>query len=142
MKKSDRRRERMAVRDDSKSAVAGQKPHPEIMSRISFTSSIRPVPAVPQATLPVPGPANMTPRFFSISTFLSIASTYIIDALTKKQTDKFINNFISKNKNDLKLSKYIEGIKVAKPIAIVGIVYYIAIPIISTFLADKFTIKK
>ena len=77
-----------------------------------------------------------------ISTFLSIASTYIIDALTKKQTDKFINNFISKNKNDLKLSKYIEGIKVAKPIAIAGIVYYIAIPIISTFLADKFTIKK
>ena len=77
-----------------------------------------------------------------ISTFLSIASTYIIDALTKKHTDKFINNFISKNKNDLKLSKYIEGIKVAKPIAIAGIVYYIAIPIISTFLADKFTIKK
>lgn len=77
-----------------------------------------------------------------ISTFLSIVSTYIIDALTKKQTDKFINNFISKNKNDPKLSKYIEGIKVAKPIAIAGIVYYIAIPIISTFLADKFTIKK
>ena len=31
----------------------------------------------------------------------------------------------------------VEGIKIAKPILIAGLVYYIAIPLISTFLADR-----
>ena len=36
-----------------------------------------------------------------------------------------------------KLDKYIEGIKIAKPILILGTVYYTLIPIVSTFLADR-----
>ncbi len=72
-----------------------------------------------------------------ISTGLSITSTYIIDHLTKGKTDKFIEKYKRINKNDPNLAKQIEGIRIAKPILIAGLVYYIAIPLISTFLADR-----
>lgn len=72
-----------------------------------------------------------------ISTGLSILSTYFIDGLTKKQTEQFIENFSKANKNDPNLAKQKEGIKIAKPILIAGSIYYILIPIISTFLADR-----
>ncbi len=72
-----------------------------------------------------------------ISTALSIASSYLADKFTDKPTDKFIKNFKQINKNDPKLDKYIEGIKIAKPILIIGGIYYILIPFISTFLADR-----
>ena len=35
------------------------------------------------------------------------------------------------------LDKYIEGIKIAKPILITGVMYYMLIPVISTFFTDK-----
>lgn len=76
-----------------------------------------------------------------ISTTLSIASTYIIDAITKKQTNKFIERYKLLNKNDINLKKQIEGIKIAKPIIIAGCIYYITIPLISTFLADRIKLK-
>ncbi|MCM1002860.1 MAG: hypothetical protein NC408_00795 [Candidatus Gastranaerophilales bacterium] len=72
-----------------------------------------------------------------ISTALSIASSYFADKLTDKPTDKFIKKFKQINKNDPNLDKYIEGIKIAKPILIIGGIYYILIPFISTFLADR-----
>ena len=72
-----------------------------------------------------------------ISTALSIVSTYLIDAITKNQIDKFVEKYRKINKNDPNLAKQIEGIKIAKPILIAGIVYYLFIPIISTFLADR-----
>lgn len=72
-----------------------------------------------------------------ISSGLSIASTYLIDGITKEKTDKFIEKFKLANKNDPNLAKHIEGIKIAKPIVIAGCIYYILIPIISTFLADR-----
>lgn len=72
-----------------------------------------------------------------ISTTLSIASTYLIDNLTQRQTDKFIEKYKIANKKDPNLSKQIEGIKIAKPIIIAGLIYYIAIPLISTFLAER-----
>lgn len=77
-----------------------------------------------------------------ISTALSILSTYLVDRLTKKQTNEFIKKFEIANQNDPKLTKYIEGIKIAKPILIAGSVYYILIPIISTFCADRIKPKK
>ena len=77
-----------------------------------------------------------------ISTSLSIASTYIIDNLTRKQSDKFIEKYKKINFNDPNLSKQLEGIKIAKPILIAGCVYYIAIPLISTFLAGKIKLQK
>ena len=73
-----------------------------------------------------------------ISTALSITGGYIINSLTKKSTDKFIKKFKQANKNSPKLDKYIEGIKIVKPALILGGIYYIIIPLISTFLADRF----
>jgi hypothetical protein len=72
-----------------------------------------------------------------ISTFLSIISSYTIDKLTEKPAQKFIEKFKKINKNDPKLVEYLEGIKIAKPILIMGAVYYTLIPIISTFTSDK-----
>lgn len=72
-----------------------------------------------------------------ISTALSIISSYFVDKLTDKSMEKFITKFKEANKNDPKLAKYTEGIKIAKPILIIGGIYYILIPIISTFLADR-----
>ena len=78
----------------------------------------------------------------ALSTILSISSTYLIDHFTKGSTDKFINKFEKANINDKNLPKYIEGIKIAKPIIIAGLIYYIAIPIISTFIADRINFDK
>ena len=72
-----------------------------------------------------------------ISTVLSISSTYIIDWLTKDKTDKFIENYKKYNKNDPNLLKQINGIKIAKPIIIAGLIYYIIIPSISTYFAER-----
>ena len=74
----------------------------------------------------------------AISTGLCIAGTSIIDKISDKSTKKFIEKFKAANKNSPKLDKYLEGIKIAKPVLIMGGIYYIAIPLISTFLADKF----
>lgn len=73
-----------------------------------------------------------------LSTGFCITGGYAINSLTKNTTDKFIKNFKKANKNSPKLDKYIEGIKIAKPALILGGLYYIAIPFISTFIADRF----
>ena len=72
-----------------------------------------------------------------ISTAMCISSGYAINALSRKSTDNFITKFKAVNKNSPKLDKYVEGIKVAKPALILGSLYYIIIPLISTFIADK-----
>lgn len=73
----------------------------------------------------------------AIATGLSVSGGYILDRALKKPTERFIENFKAANKNSPKLDKYVEGIKVAKPILILGGTYYIVIPFISTFLADR-----
>lgn len=73
----------------------------------------------------------------AISTGLSIAGGYTLDKLTDKPTQKFIKKFVEINKNSPKLDKYIEGIKIAKPVMILGGIYYLIIPLISTALADR-----
>ena len=73
----------------------------------------------------------------AISTALSIVSGYTVDKLLDKPTEKFIEKLKEANKNSPKLDKYVEGVKIAKPILILGGIYYIIIPIISTFLADR-----
>lgn len=77
-----------------------------------------------------------------LSTALSIISTYIIDASTNKSTENLINKYKKVNHADKNLTKQIEGIKIAKPILIAGSIYYIIIPIISTFIADRIKITK
>ena len=71
-----------------------------------------------------------------ISTALSIGTGYLVDKLMEKPTQKFVENFKKANKGQANLEKQLLGIKVAKPILIVGSVYYMVIPFISTILAD------
>lgn len=77
-----------------------------------------------------------------IATLLSIISTYTIDKMTQKQTDKFIEKYKKINKNDKNVLKQIEGIKNAKPMLIAGSIYYILIPILSTYFADRIKFTK
>lgn len=72
-----------------------------------------------------------------ISTTLSLISSYTIDKLTEKPAQKIIEEIKKENLNDPKLAKYLEGFKIIKPIAILAIVYYTIIPILSTYLAQK-----
>ena len=71
-----------------------------------------------------------------ISTALSIAGGYTIDKILDKPTEKFIEKYKKINSNDKNLAKQIQGIKIAKPFLILGSIYYVLIPLISTFLAE------
>lgn len=73
----------------------------------------------------------------AIATSLSIASGYLLDYLTQKPAEKFIKNLTEANKNDPNLKKYIDGFKIAKPVLILGIMYYGIIPMISTFFGER-----
>lgn len=72
-----------------------------------------------------------------ISTGLSVAGGYVISKMLERPTQKFIKKFTEANKNSPKLEKYIEGIRIAKSSLILGGIYYIAIPLVATFLADR-----
>lgn len=72
-----------------------------------------------------------------ISTTLSILAGYGIDKALDKPTDKFISKFKEANKNYKNLDKCVEGIKIVKPALILGGIYYCAIPLISTFFAER-----
>jgi len=78
----------------------------------------------------------------TLSCGLTIGLGYGVNKLLDKPTEKFIEKFKQANQTSPKLDKYVEGIKIAKPILILGTLYYIAIPILSTFLADKFNKQK
>jgi len=73
----------------------------------------------------------------AISTGLSIAGGYTLNKLLEKPTKKFIKKFVEVNKDSKNLHKYIEGIHIAKAALLLGGIYYIIIPIISTFISDK-----
>lgn len=73
----------------------------------------------------------------AISTTLSIIGGYTLDKLLEKPTKNFISKYIEINKNDKNLEKQIQGIKIAKPLLILGSIYYLVIPLISTFLAER-----
>ena len=73
----------------------------------------------------------------AISTGLSIAGGYTLNKLLEKPTEKFIKKFVEVNKDSKNLHKYIEGIHIAKAALLLGGIYYIIIPIISTFISDK-----
>lgn len=74
----------------------------------------------------------------AISTGLCVGGGYLIDKMSEKSTKNFIEKFAEANKKSPNLGKYIEGIKIVKPAMIFGVMYYVFIPIISTFLADRF----
>lgn len=70
-------------------------------------------------------------------TLLSIISGYLLDSLTEKPAEKFIEKLKAANQNDPKLKKYTDGFKIAKPAIILGTMYYAIIPMISTFLGER-----
>lgn len=71
-----------------------------------------------------------------LQTGLTIPISYGIVKMLDKPTEKFISKLSVANANDPKLYKYIEGVKIAKPALIMGILYYIFAPVVSTILAD------
>lgn len=72
-----------------------------------------------------------------VSTVLSILSAYGIDSLTSGLDKKFISKIQKANPNDINLKKYIDGYKIAKPAIIMGLIYYMIIPLFSTFIAER-----
>ncbi|MDD3238266.1 MAG: hypothetical protein PHV37_09250 [Candidatus Gastranaerophilales bacterium] len=72
-----------------------------------------------------------------ISTGLSIAGGYAVNAAIDKPVQKFTEKFVEANKSDPKLYKYLNGIKIMKPILILSGVYYVLIPMLSTLGAAK-----
>lgn len=72
-----------------------------------------------------------------IGTCLSIVSGYLLDTATKRPAERFIEKLRAANKSDPNLKKYIDGFKIAKPVVILGIMYYAVIPAISTFFGER-----
>ncbi|MBQ4122863.1 hypothetical protein IJD44_03965 [bacterium] len=72
-----------------------------------------------------------------ITTGLSIIGGYSVDKAVQKGTKKFIDKFSEINKNDPKLQKYIAGINIIRPTLIFAGIYYVILPMISAYLADK-----
>ena len=71
-----------------------------------------------------------------LQTGLTIPLTYAIDKLSKKPTEKFLEKLKAANRNDSKINKYVEGVKIAKPVLIMGVLYYVVMPVVCTMLAD------
>lgn len=73
----------------------------------------------------------------AISTGASVIGGYFIDNLVQKIGQKQLQKFIEANKNNPKLSKYIEGINILRPTIIFGLIYYGILPFVSTYASDK-----
>jgi hypothetical protein len=70
-----------------------------------------------------------------MGTFLACA--YSADKFIQKKSKNLMNRFKEVNKNDIKLSKYVDGINIARSTLTFAVVYYAILPIFSTFLAEK-----
>jgi len=73
----------------------------------------------------------------AISCAIATTGGYTIDKMLKKPLDKFVEGFKAANKDNPKLYKYIDGIKIAKSALIFGMLYRFIVPVISMFLAEK-----
>lgn len=76
-----------------------------------------------------------------VAIMLSTITGYSADSLTKNAEEKFMSKLKEANKNDPNLKKYIEGAKIAKPVLILGLAYCTFIPLLSTYLGEKFNNK-
>lgn len=72
-----------------------------------------------------------------ISTGITILGGYPLDNFLKKRTQGFIAKFAEANKNSPKLAKYLEGINIIRPALVFAGIYYVLLPMLSTFLAEK-----
>ncbi len=76
-----------------------------------------------------------------IATGLTVVSSYVIEKVIRKPVQSFTKNFIKANKNDKNLFKYLSGLKTLEPLLILSGIYYVGIPVVSTFLSGKFSGK-
>lgn len=70
-------------------------------------------------------------------TAMSILGAITLDKALESKTEKFIEKFKKANPTLKNPEKYAEGIKITKKVFLLGGLYYIAIPLAATFLADK-----
>ena len=70
-----------------------------------------------------------------MGTFLACA--YGADNFIQKTSKNLVEKFKEVNKNDVKLSKYLDGINIARSTLTFAVVYYAILPIFSTFLTEK-----
>ena len=77
-----------------------------------------------------------------LSTAFSMISTLTVDKLIDNKYQEFVQKFIKENTKDTKLNKYLEGLDVIKTTLIISSMYYIVIPVISTFLSGKISKSK
>lgn len=77
-----------------------------------------------------------------LSTAFSMISTLTVDKLIDNKYQDFVQKFVKENAKDAKLNKYLEGLDVIKTTLIISSMYYIVIPIISTFLSGKISKSK
>lgn len=61
---------------------------------------------------------------------------YTFNGVVNKKVDKFVSEFEKRNNGDEHLSKYIEGIKIAKTVMIFDIVYRYLAPVVVTPIAN------
>ena len=73
----------------------------------------------------------------AISCAIATVGGYTIDNLLNKPIEKFIKGFEKANLNNPNLTKYMDGIKIAKSALIFGMLYRFVVPVISMFLAEK-----
>ncbi len=72
--------------------------------------------------------------------FSSLASVFMgygIDKYAQAKLEPVVEKFKEVNKNDVKLSKYLEGINILRPTLIFAALYYGILPIFSSIFADK-----
>ena len=77
-----------------------------------------------------------------ISTGLSVLGGLGLDKLVQKQGKGIIEKFIEANKNDPKLTKYLQGINVLRPTVVFALIYYGVLPIVSNYFAQRISDKK
>ncbi len=74
-----------------------------------------------------------------IATGLTITGGYAAEKILRKPIGQLTKNFIKHNKSDKNLFKYLTGLKTLEPLLILSSIYYVGIPILSTFLSGKLT---
>ena len=77
-----------------------------------------------------------------LSTAISILGGCAIDEIVQKLGKNFVENFKNANIDNPKLSKYLEGLNVARPTVIFALIYYGFIPIFTTLVSDKASKEK
>lgn len=72
-----------------------------------------------------------------IGTAITLLLGYPTDSFLKNASQPLVERFVEANKNSTKLAKYLEGINIIRPALIFASIYYVALPMLSTFLAEK-----